>query len=389
MVIRVEHVDVAVCRSVAGELKNRLSRIPGLTAIGDSLRHGPLQLSVRAVEPECSEFGLTESDVAMSVRAAMEGVVAANLRNPHHQEELPIRVVLDQAWRKDLNDLMAIEIRTPTGASPLVQELVAPYYEQHYASMHHNNGRPSIVVSAEIQGKPVDASGRPIDVGYVHRELRDELAELESRHLGLKVVFGGGYAQRQATFGQLQLAGVLAAGLIYLVLVGQFRSYMQPFLILLTLLFSLIGVVAGLLAHDYAFSVVSAVALVGLFGVAVNDAILLISFLNDEPRGGPDRLQPVLAACRVRFRPILATTITTVAGLLPMAIGLRGYSPLWSPFAACFCYGLSAATLLTLAMVPCFYMIFEDVGRIPSWLWRSLRASDSSPTAPIAVNEES
>jgi HAE1 family hydrophobic/amphiphilic exporter-1 len=386
VVVRVEHANLDVCRSAADQLRHDLGEIPGVAAIGDSLRRGPLQLSLRAREPQCSEFGLTESDVALSVRAATEGIAATTLRDPQRQEELPVRVLLAEAWRDDLDDLLEIPLGTPTGALPHLQEVAEPYYEQHYASLHHNSGRPSIVVSAAIRGKPKDAQGQPVDVGYVYRQLKDSFQQLRDQHPGLTLTMGGGYAQRQEAFGQLRLAGLLAAMLIYLILLAQFRSYLQPFLVLLTLVFSFMGVIAGLAIHDYAFSVVSAVALVGLFGVAVNDAIILIDFINKVPRDSADRLQPVLEGCRLRLRPILVTTITTVAGLLPMAIGLRGYSSIWSPFAACFCYGLTSATLLSLVMMPCFYLICEDLGRVPSWLHGLVTPLRESPT-PVAAEE--
>ena len=379
VVVRVEHRDLNVCRTVANQLGQRLGEMPGVTGIGDSLRRGPLQLSLRAREPQCSEFGLTQSDIALSVRAATEGVTATRLREPQEQDERPVRVLLAQRWRSELGDLLEVPLKTPTGAAPRLEEVAEPYYEQHYASLHHNNGRPSIVVSAAIEGKPKDAQGQPIDVGYVYRQLRDDFQRFQDQHPGLTLTMGGGYAQRQEAFGQLRLAGLLAAMLIYLILLAQFRSYLQPFLVLLTLLFSFMGVIAGLAVHEYAFSVVSAVALVGLFGVAVNDAIILIDFINKVPRGSADRLQPVLEGCRLRLRPIVVTTVTTVAGLLPMAIGLRGYSSIWSPFAACFCYGLMSATLLTLVMMPCFYLICEDLGRAPSWLIRCLLPVRASP----------
>jgi HAE1 family hydrophobic/amphiphilic exporter-1 len=387
VVVRVEHGNLEVCRSIAGKLEQRLGAIPGVTGIDNSLRRGPLQLSLRAREPQCSEFGLTESDVALSVRAATEGMSATSLRNSQRQDEQPVRVLLEKRWRDELRDLMEIPLKTPTGAAPRLEEVAEPYYEQHYASLHHNNGRPSIVVNAVIPGKPKDAQGQPIDVGYVYRQLSDDFDQMRDEHPGLVLTMGGGYAQRQEAFGQLRLAGLLAAMLIYVILLAQFRSYLQPFLVLFTLVFSFVGVITGLVLHDYAFSVVSAVALVGLFGVAVNDAIILIDFINKAPRDTSDRLRPVLEGCRLRLRPILVTTITTVAGLLPMAIGLRGYSSIWSPFAACFCYGLTSATLLTLVMMPCFYLICDDLGRAPSWFLGLVVPNRRSPTS--AAMEES
>ena len=374
--IRVEHADMGVCRRVASRVCRRLAEIPGLSEIRDNMREGPLELNVWAAEPQCSEFGLTSFDVASTLRAATDGLAAAKLLDTQVDEEVPIRVLLDGPYRDSLDDVLAIAMKTPTGAEPRLQELATLYYDQHFSSLYHRNGRRLITVSATIQGTPVDAQGRPIDIKYVHDTLAREFPALEQEYPGLSLSIGGGYAQQQATFGKLALAGLLAAAMMYLVLLTQFRSYVQPFLVLLTLLFAFVGVILGLFVHQYAFSVVTAVSLVGLFGVAVNDGIILIDFINKAPQSGTHRFDQVLQGCRLRLRPILVTTITTVAGLLPMALGLAGYSSIWSPFAACFCYGLSVATLLTLVLMPCFYLICDDFSRLLARLTSWPRSGD-------------
>jgi HAE1 family hydrophobic/amphiphilic exporter-1 len=388
--VRVEHRDFEVCRRVADQLRRRLAEIPGVSDVRENMREGPLELNVWAEEPQCSEFGLTFFDVAGAVRAATEGIQAGSLRDLTRDEEVPIRVLFDDPHRDSLDDLLAIRLKTPTGAEPQLEELATLYYDQHYASMYHYNGRRLITVSATIHGKPVDSEGRPIDLRYISQTMSREFPQLQQRYPGLSVTLGGGYAQRQQTLGDLTIAAGIAAGLIYLTLLAQFRSYVQPFLVLLTLLFAFVGVVLGLCIHQYAFSVVTAVSLVGLFGVAVNDAILLIDFINNARAEAADRLAAVVEGCRLRLRPVLATTITTVAGLLPMALGLRGYSSIWSPFAACFCYGLSAATLLTLLILPGVYLISDDLALLTARVFRRRGSGDALAAAlpPAAGYEE-
>jgi HAE1 family hydrophobic/amphiphilic exporter-1 len=370
--VRVSHSDMGVCRQVARRIGRRLAEFPGVSQVRDNMREGPLELNLRPDEPQCSEFGLTSYDVAGFARAATEGVRGGNLRDARSGEEVPIRVLFDEPYRDGLDDLLAIPLKTPTGAEPRLEEVATAYYDQHYASLYHYKGRRLITVSATIEGAPTDAEGRPVDVRYVNRKLAEEFPALEREYPGLRLTLGGGYAEQRGAFGDLAVAGVLAAALIYVALLAQFRSYLQPFLVLLTLIFGFIGVVVGLGVHGYAFSVVTAVSLVGLFGVAVNDAILLIDFMNKAPREGDGRFGQALEGCRLRLRPILVTTITTVAGLFPMALGMFGYSAIWSPFAACFCYGLTAATVLTLLLMPCFYLICDDVGRLWTRLWSRL-----------------
>lgn len=383
--VRVEHRDMAVCRQVAQRIRQLLAGIPGVTEIRDNMRQGPLELSLRAEEPLASEFGLTLLDIAATVRAAAEGLPAGHLRDATLDEVVPIRVRFDNPDRDSLDDLMAIPFKTPTGAEPRLEEVATFAYDQQYASLYHHFGRRLITVGATLEGRPVDAQGRPIDLQYVNRLISQEFPRLQAEFPGLALSLGGGYAQQRESFERLAVVAVATVALIYLTLLMEFRSYLQPFLVLFSLVFAFSGVVLGMSVHGYSLSMVTGVALVGLFGVAVNNAILLIEFINQAPREGADRFAPILEGCRVRLRPVMATTATTVVGLMPTALGLGGFSSVWSPFAACFSYGLAAATLLTLVLVPCFYMIVDDINRLAAGLirrfWPWSASSDAAPDA--------
>ncbi|NLY01227.1 MAG: efflux RND transporter permease subunit [Rhodopirellula sp.] len=377
LAVRIEHSDMKVCRQVAERLRRQMSQIPGLAEIRDNTREGPMEVGLRAQEPQASEFGLTPLDIAATVRAATEGMSAGDMYDPELDEEVPVRILLDSRYRDSLDDLMAIPLKTPTGAEPMLSEVATPYFDQHYASVYHHDGRRLITVSAAIHGKPVDPQGRPIDMQYVNRELAGEFPQLEREYPGLSLSFGGGYAQQRESFSSLAIAGLAALALIYLSLLMEFRSYLQPLLVLLSLVFALAGVVLGMHLHQHPISIVTGVALVGLFGVAVNNAILLIEFINQHPGEGTDRLTPVLEGCRLRLRPVMCTTVTTIVGLLPTAIGMGGYSSIWSPFAACFCYGLTVAAIMTLLFTPCFYLIHDDLARFAARLFH--RSHDDAP----------
>ena len=127
--------------------------------------------------------------------------------------------------------------------------------------------------------------------------------------------------------------------------------------------FGIIGMVFGLALNGYSFSIVTAIAMVGMCGVAVNDALVLLDFINVERRRGTAVEAALRISCRRRARPIVMTTLTTVAGLAPMALGVGGFSKIWSPFAMFMCWGLLTATVLTLILVPAFYAIVEDARR--------------------------
>jgi multidrug efflux pump subunit AcrB len=156
---------------------------------------------------------------------------------------------------------------------------------------------------------------------------------------------------------QLFLFGML---LIYAILGTQFRSYVQPFVIMFTVPFAFIGAIFGLLVSGNPFSIVTMYGVVALAGIAVNDAIVMMAFINNARRGGMSTVDAVVEAGQHRLRPILLTSLTTIAGLLPMALGIGGASLTWSPMANTIVWGLSVATLLTLFMIPAVYVILVE-----------------------------
>ena len=148
-----------------------------------------------------------------------------------------------------------------------------------------------------------------------------------------------------------------------MILATQFQSFVQPLVIMLTVPFSFIGVILGLLVMGYPFSLVAFVGVVALAGIVVNDSLVLIDFINKSRRKGMSRWRAIIQSGRIRMRPILLTTITTVLGLLPMGLGIGGRSRVWGPMANTIIWGLSFATILTLFFVPAFYAIVDDVVR--------------------------
>ena len=364
LAFRVGHADLATCLRASRRLQERMAEIPGVTDVRDNVREGPLQIHVIPKEPTCSDFALTSYDVAAALRTANSGAPAGSVRYAVHHEEHPIRVQLSREGRASLEEMLSLQVRSPLGAAPRLEELAEPYYDQGFASLYRFNGLRVVTISASLQNVAREPGKRPLGVPQVQKIVKEEFERLKTEEPGLTLSFGGGYSSQQETAGRMGIAAIVAASLIYLILLVQFRSYVLPLFVLLTLVFAALGVILGLRVHDFALSIVTVVSLVGLFGVAVNDAIIFIDFINNAPREEGDRFAHLLAGGRLRLRPIVLTTVTTVVGLLPMALGLCGYSSIWSPFAVCFSYGLTAATLLTLFMIPSFYAIHEDIVRL-------------------------
>jgi multidrug efflux pump subunit AcrB len=148
---------------------------------------------------------------------------------------------------------------------------------------------------------------------------------------------------------------------MYILLGAQFKSFTQPLIILFTVPFAFIGAMLGLLVNGTPFGIVTLFGMVALAGIVVNDSIVLVDFINMRRRAGVSKWRAIIEGGRLRMRPILLTTITTIVGLLPMAIGLGGQSEMWMPLANTIIWGLAMSTLLTLFIIPALYAIVDDL----------------------------
>ena len=196
----------------------------------------------------------------------------------------------------------------------------------------------------------------------VNAALEKEFQEISKGHPGVTLDFTGEFQEFKESFSGLVQLFAFGLLLIYAILGAQFRSYLQPLVILMTVPFAFVGAALGILISGNSFSIITMFGMVALAGVAVNDAIVLVTFVNNEKRSGKPPFEALVQAGRLRLRPIMLTTITTIAGLTPMATGLGGASLTWSPLANTIAWGLGVGTMLTIFMIPALYMILiEDI----------------------------
>ncbi len=217
------------------------------------------------------------------------------------------------------------------------------------------NGKPTITLTSDIK------AGSKLSPGRVQLLVKDYFNEIADKHPGTTISFGGEFASTSKSYTSLTFAFFIAILGIYVVLSSQFKDYFQPIIIISAVAFSIIGVSFGMFLSRSTFTVGSFLAVVGLAGVAVNDSLILIDFINVRRREGKEMREAVLEACSYRMRPVLITTATTILGLLPMAIGIPSKSISWAPMATAFCTGLSSATILTLLIVPVEYELVEKI----------------------------
>lgn len=363
--IRVQSDDYDRAKQVAEEVKAELRTIPGVYSIEDNVPIGPRELRVALDEHRASIHGLTFEDVGSVLRAANDGLVSSTFKDPNSDEDVDIRVLLEQGQRQTIADLLDLEIRTPEGYLVKVRDVASIELVRGYQRLYHYDAKRAVVVYAQVD----EVQATSISV---NREMQTRFANVAQRYPGVNLIFGGEFQVTDETFGQMRRAFLVALLAIYAILAAQFRSYAQPLVVMSVVAFSYIGVVIGMWLLNvtlggYAMSMYVMYGLVGLAGIVVNDSLVLIDFVNQERARGTPLVDAVRLASRRRFRPIMLTTLTTVAGLLPMALGFGGKSPVFAPFATAIVFGLLTASLLTLLVVPSLYLAIEDA---KSRLWR-------------------
>ena len=225
---------------------------------------------------------------------------------------------------------------------------------QGLAEIRRFEGERSIAVTASI----VDELNDPV---AVNKALQASFAEFSGQYPDVSLDFRGVFDQINESFGQigqLFIVGILA---IYVILGAQLKSFIEPFVVMFAAPFGIIGAMLGLLAIQATLSIVALFGVVALSGIVVNDSIVLMDFIKKGGERGMGKFRAALAAGKARFRPVLLTSVTTIAGLTPMAMGIGGKSPIWIPIASVIIFGLAASTLLTLFLIPALHVMTVDL----------------------------
>ncbi|PID73371.1 MAG: acriflavin resistance protein [Desulfobacterales bacterium] len=308
------------------------------------------------------EYALMPGQVTAMVAGALSGTSAGRYRDTDEEVDLLVRLarVSDPGnpQRRGLArplDILDVPIVEHASAPVLLRDLVEARHEREPNRRNRYKGQPTITITASLKpGTTLSAQRVQLLVNRYFREHRDRL-------FGATISYGGEFESTSRSYTSLIFAFFIAVLLIYMVLASQFNHYVQPVIIITAVPFALIGVVLGLFLTRTIFTIGSFMAIVGLAGIAVNDSLILIDFMNVRYKKGRPLREAVVEACAARMRPVLITTITTILGLLPMAIGIPGKSISWAPMATSFVAGLCSATFLALLMIPVQYEAFEQL----------------------------
>ena len=340
-------------KSLSFEVRDRLSALPGFEDVESSIQPGNPEVLITYDRRRLSEMNLTPRQVAEMIRTKVHGTVATQFREEDMTEgqerRIDIRVQVDREDKEYVSDLRRLVIN-PGQSVPIPLAAVA--------DVHTVTGPSEIRRIAQQRAAVVSANLNGMDLGTATEAIHASMREMNWPS-DFSYMMGGQNEEMQKSLNSLYFALLLAVFLVYVVMASQFESFLHPFVILFSIPLALVGVALVLWALDTPISVVVFLGLIILAGIVVNNAIVLVDYVNKLRKRGMEKTEALIEAGNVRLRPILMTTLTTVLGLIPMAIGLGEGAEIRTPMAITVIAGLLSSTLLTLVVVPVVYSLLD------------------------------
>ncbi|NOY42047.1 MAG: efflux RND transporter permease subunit [Planctomycetes bacterium] len=351
--LRIQGNEFAPLQSAAAEVKEWLLKFEGVYNLSDDLRPGKPELRLQLREGAFG-LGLDAETVARQLRTAFQGVTADEIQV--HGESYEIDIQLRAADQSTLADLEAFYLTRPSGEQVPLSTVAIVKEGRGWSRIARVDGLRTVTVRGDIDIRVANTANI---VGLLKNQF---VPELQKKYPGVRFAFEG-EAKETATTQQSMLRAMFV-GLIgvFGLLSFQFRSYLEPLTVMLAIPLALIGVLWGHLLMGVDVSMPSMLGFASLAGIVVNDSILLVLFLKMQRDAGNDVLEACRKASRLRFRAILLTSLTTVAGLLPLLAERSLQAQVLIPLAISIAFGLMASTVLVLFVVPCLYAIFSDLG---------------------------
>ena len=351
--------------TVSGAIQNKLSEYSELYNISDNVEPGTPELRI-LVDPErVAKYGLSTQEVGRYIRSSFDGIKVTTIFTEN--EEIEVIVKFNRIQQNSILDILQLSIPTQSGRFIPFSSVAEVEQAAPFGAIKRVDGKREITITSEAYNdENVPEINNDIKVLF-DKDFRSVYPDVE-----LNV--GGEFAELNDLIIQILRIFLIGVFLIYVILGTQFNSYSQPVLILFSVPFAFVGVILYLVLSGTPFSTTVLYAGVALAGIAVNDSIVLISFINNFKKNNYNTHDAVIEASSTRLRPILLTSLTTIAGLLPTALGIGGESVVWGPMASTIIFGLLFSTITALIFVPCLYGILDDLKKGSERLFRRSEA---------------
>jgi CzcA family heavy metal efflux pump len=360
--IEINGERVVVLESLVAQIRGKIKGISGLVDLKDDFSRAKPEIRIIVDREKATLLGLSTADISVLVKAAISGSKMGTYRQG--KDEYDIIVRLPEARRQSLADIESLLVPTNSGAPVPLTTVARLELGTGFGAIRHIDQKRVVTISANTSGR---------NSNEVLAEIQQTLSGLEIPG-GYRIDYSGEQEEQKKASAFLGKAFMIALFLIMLVLITQFNSVSQTFIVMTSVILSLSGVFLGLILTMTNFGIImTGIGVISLAGVVVNNAIVLIDYINQLRRQGLELYESLIRAGLIRFRPVMLTAITTILGLMPMAVGVsfdfRSFSwtiggesaQWWGPMAVAVIFGLAIATLLTLVVVPVLYAIFARI----------------------------
>lgn len=341
--------DLDLLDSLADQVAAEVAQVPGTREVRTSLSEGLPEVQIKVDRARAAAYHLSPSQIASAVQQAVKGQVVSQFRVGG--KEYDILLQASEETRRDLAALNQLPLATQTGQ-------IVPLGD--VAKVTRSVG--PTMVERDDQARVVKVTGQ-----LYNRDLGSVMADVKARvgaiplPIDYSVEYGGQNKEMEDAFGGLIQALLFSIVLVYLVMAAQFESFLHPFVILGSIPLAIVGAVLALVVTGRNMDISGMIGMILLVGVVVNNAIVLVDYINQLRREGMARNEAVMLAGPTRLRPVLMTTLTTLLGLLPLALGLSEGSDQQAPMATVVIGGLALSTLLTLVVIPVAYTLMDDL----------------------------
>ncbi len=366
IVVNIKGEDLRVLEMLAEQVVEQVENVAGTREVTSSVAETVPEAQVRVNRTKAAHYGVSAYTVANTIQSAVMGQIAT--RYKIQGEEIDVRVRHEPQSRYALDDLKYIDIPTQIGQHVPLFEIADIEMARAPASIQRADQVRQVTVTGDISGR--DARSVFVDI--------QRTLDIMSIPQGYEVILAGENEEINDAVMAFGLALLLAVVLVYMIMASQFESLLHPFTIMFSVPLAFIGISYAIVLAGKPFSVPAFTGVIMLAGIVVNNAIVLIDYINNLRARGIKRNEAIFQAGPVRLRPILMTTLTTVLGLTPLALGVGEGAELQAPMAITVIGGLSFSTLLTLVFIPVLYTLFDDFGNV---IKKRFKAKDSvAPT---------
>lgn len=348
--VQITGYNLETLSDLAAQVSARMRAIPGLVDVRSSAEGGQPEIQVIFDRHRVAELGTSIQQIGDLLRNKLQGEISTELIRQERRIDVRVRAVEDE--RESVEDLRRMIISPASYPVPVPLEAVAEVIiVEGPAEIRRLDQERVVVITSNLTGRDLGSAVADIEASTADLSLPD----------GFDITVGGQNEEMVRSFDSMKFAMALAIFLVYLVMASQFESLLHPFVIMFTIPLGMVGSALALVLTGSTVSVVVLIGLIMLAGIVVNNAIVLIDYVNQLRRreGGLPKMEALMEAGRLRFRPILMTTSTTVLALLPMALGLGEGAEIRAPMAITVIGGLIVSTVLTLVVIPVMYSILD------------------------------